>query len=157
MIKRVCRKCNEYIPFKITINGKKCSLQNRKYCIKCSPYKNHNTKKDIDKETEKRDKYRNFSQKRKDYIKRNLQERGTKRKIELIKMSGGECSICGYKKNYKALTFHHLDRNTKLFGLSINHLWGKKWKDILEEWHKCILVCMNCHAEIEDEYSKKIL
>ena len=75
------------------------------------------------------------------------QQRGHERKIELIKLSGGVCKKCGYKKNNAALSFHHLDPSTKKFGLDIRACSNRKWSVLLEEVAKCELLCLNCHAE----------
>jgi len=45
------------------------------------------------------------------------QSGGRSRKVELIKLKGSECESCGYKKNFAALEFHHVDPKTKLFQL----------------------------------------
>jgi len=74
--------------------------------------------------------------------------RGIKRKIELVKLLGGQCSICGYKKNSSALTFHHKDPNKKEFKLDIRSLSNRKLPKIQKEIEKCALLCHNCHAEI---------
>lgn len=70
------------------------------------------------------------------------------RKLDLVKMFGGKCIICGYNKYIGALHFHHKDAKTKSFGISegYQHLSLSK---LIEEAKKCILVCSNCHAEIE--------
>ena len=78
------------------------------------------------------------------------QNRGTKRKIELVKIYGNECSICGYKKNLAALSFHHIDPTAKKFGIDLRQCSNRKWTTLLEEVAKCQLVCLNCHAEIHN-------
>jgi hypothetical protein len=40
-----CRKCGDYFPNHVKIEGKKRNLCKRKYCLKCSPFNKHNTKK----------------------------------------------------------------------------------------------------------------
>jgi len=67
-------------------------------------------------------------------------------KDKMIAYKGGHCSICGYKKCNRALTFHHLDPNQKDFNFAGNH--SRKWEKIQIELDKCILVCQNCHCEI---------
>ena len=42
---KICIKCNKDFPQFITIEGKKKNLQNRKYCLDCSPFGQHNTTK----------------------------------------------------------------------------------------------------------------
>lgn len=84
------------------------------------------------------------------YLKQK--ERAIKRKLELIKAKGGECEICGYKKNIAALEFHHLDPNTKSFQLDSRNLSNTSPSKLLEEVDKCILVCANCHRELHNEH-----
>jgi hypothetical protein len=71
-------------------------------------------------------------------------------KLWLIDLHGGCCVICQYKRCSRALEFHHLDASTKLFSISKNTRVANQ-KLLWEESKKCILVCGNCHAEIEDE------
>ena len=150
-----CRKCGEEFPSKIKINGKDIALSSRKFCLKCSPYKGHNTKPDDPSRPPKRDgSYSNWSEEAKRKGKDNIHKRGQRRKKELIALSGGSCIRCGYNKSEKALTFHHRVANDKLFALSVNNLWSKRWEIILEEHKKCDLLCMNCHAELEDEIKR---
>lgn len=60
---------------------------------------------------------------------------------------GGKCCICGYSKCSRALSFHHKDRATKSFGITNSYM--RSWLDLKKELKKCILVCANCHMEIE--------
>ena len=71
--------------------------------------------------------------------------------ISKFKLKKG-CSFCNYKKCSEALQFHHIDKSTKLFGISNklskkNNLSPIKWKEIKSEIKKCIILCANCHAE----------
>ena len=75
------------------------------------------------------------------------QKRGRERKLELIKMMGGECERCHYKNNFSALEFHHINPKTKLFQLDLRSLSNRRWEVIVEEAKKCLLLCSNCHAE----------
>lgn len=75
--------------------------------------------------------------------------RGFQRKLELVKMRGGHCSICGYKKNLAALTFHHTGSNKK-FKLDMRSLSNRTFEKVLNELQNCILVCNNCHAELHN-------
>lgn len=69
------------------------------------------------------------------------------RKIKLVKLHGGECRDCGYKKSLAALTFHHIDPKKKSFKVSGRHLSNKKWESLTAEADKCELLCSNCHME----------
>ena len=75
------------------------------------------------------------------------QRRGVSRKRELVRLAGGKCIRCGYDRNYSALEFHHIDPETKQFQLDLRSLSNRKWERVLEESRKCILLCLNCHAE----------
>lgn len=80
--------------------------------------------------------------------KKNLRESRLrkKNKLKLIKIHGGKCVICGYDRYDKALEFHHIDKSNKKDRISniTRHFLAA-----VEESKKCILVCSNCHREIE--------
>ena len=78
------------------------------------------------------------------------QKRGRERKLELIRIKGMKCSLCGYNKNYAALELHHSNPREKDFQLDLRSLSNRKWEIILEEAEKCELVCSNCHAELHN-------
>jgi hypothetical protein len=83
--------------------------------------------------------------------------KGLRRKKELVELAGGKCIICGYNKCLRALTFHHRDPNNKKFQLSSADIKSKKWEEVIEEFKKCDLLCVRCHAEIHDlEYQNYI-
>ena len=45
IMKRQCNICGNDIPNWIKVDGKDKNLSSRKYCLTCSPYNEHNTKK----------------------------------------------------------------------------------------------------------------
>ena len=151
--KRLCRKCQEIIPNRIKIDNKTHNLRNRKFCLVCSPFKQHNTSANDPIERVRKGPYKKWSEKAKSSVKRCLYKRAYTRKLELVKRKGGCCQSCGYSKSLRVLTFHHRNRDEKLFGLSLNHLWSKDWELIQNEADKCDLLCMNCHAELEESIS----
>lgn len=69
------------------------------------------------------------------------------RKKKLIELYGGKCSLCGYDKCQQALQFHHL--SGKDFEISEKGL-TRSWDKMVEETKKCVLLCANCHAEVEN-------
>lgn len=77
-----------------------------------------------------------------------LRTRQKKVKKLLVEEHGGKCVICGYNKCIQALEFHHVDPSTKSFSISANSK-AASIKKLTEEAKKCILVCANCHVEIE--------
>jgi len=78
------------------------------------------------------------------WVIRNRQNK----KKKLVDLFGGKCVMCGYKKYSGALDFHHTNPKTKSFALSVKGL-SYSWDSLLEEAKKCVLVCKNCHTEIE--------
>lgn len=79
----------------------------------------------------------------------NVQRWRKRTKQRLVEYKGGECIICGYDKCIHALEFHHITPEEKKFHLS--HPNTRSLKLLKEEADKCILVCSNCHREIEYE------
>jgi excisionase family DNA binding protein len=74
--------------------------------------------------------------------------RRRKLKAILVADAGGRCSRCGYDRYIGALQFHHRDGQTKEFGLADRGL-TRSLEAVREEARKCILLCANCHAEVE--------
>jgi hypothetical protein len=65
----------------------------------------------------------------------------------MVDYKGGECQLCGYNRCLRALDFHHVDPATKRFHLAGSH--NRSWESLRAELDKCLLVCSNCHDEIE--------
>jgi len=72
------------------------------------------------------------------------------KKAKVIRNRGGQCSVCGYDKNLSSLTFHHVNPSEKLFSLDTRTFGNRKESIVLVEVEKCIVVCRNCHGEIEN-------
>jgi 5-methylcytosine-specific restriction endonuclease McrA len=66
---------------------------------------------------------------------------------DVIAEAGGCCAICGYARNPAALQFHHIDPATKEFTLGKGHT--RSLERMRAEAAKCVLLCANCHAEVE--------
>lgn len=79
----------------------------------------------------------------------SVSQRRKNKKLKLIKEFGGKCKICNYDKCDRALEFHHINPKKKSFGICYKGNIGKPYNELLEEAKKCILVCANCHREIE--------
>ena len=138
-----CLKCEEHIPKNIIIDGKKRNLQKRKYCLKCSPFDKHNTKKihiaKNDDDCDKKYDYRKYWLKRK------------KRVIDgVYEIVGTSCWNCEYdigQKGISILDFHHFDSSLKCFGLDAGNIVGTEWVKVWKEIQKCVLLCCRCHRE----------
>jgi 5-methylcytosine-specific restriction endonuclease McrA len=75
-------------------------------------------------------------------------ERRRKVKRILIEEAGGSCVRCGYDRFVGALQFHHVDPAEKSFGVA--QKGATIGIDSLRaEAAKCIVLCANCHAEVE--------
>jgi len=102
--------------------------------------------------TKKKD-TRNY-QDRGEYLKKAVAKRRKTLKLQAISLYGNKCSLYGYNKHPGVLEFHHVDPLTKLFGISADG-FSRSWKSIVLETKKCLLVCANCHKEIELGLHKK--
>jgi transposase-like protein len=69
-------------------------------------------------------------------------------KLQLIEDAGGACFLCGYDRCPAALQFHHVDPSEKAFQISANGV-TRGLAAAREEAAKCVLLCANCHAEVE--------
>jgi len=74
--------------------------------------------------------------------------RRRKVKALLVEEAGGACLLCGYDRYSGALQFHHLDASEKSFGLGLRGV-ARSLERCREEARKCVLLCANCHAEVE--------
>ena len=66
----------------------------------------------------------------------------------LVEEAGGGCIACGYDRFVGALSFHHLDPGQKRFGIAAGGL-TRSLAASRAEASKCVLLCHNCHAEVE--------
>ena len=73
-----------------------------------------------------------------------------RRKVKqiLVDEAGGSCVLCGYGRYIGALHFHHLDPARKAFHLSDQGV-TRSLASARAEASKCVLLCSNCHAEVE--------
>ena len=73
-----------------------------------------------------------------------------RRKVKqiLVAEAGGCCALCSYDRCVAALHFHHLDPSSKQFHLSM-HGAARSIASARAEMAKCVLLCANCHAEVE--------
>ena len=89
-----------------------------------------------------------------DRHKELVKARGIRRRQEWLDFLGPiACEKCGYNKCKRALSFHHVDPETKLFEVRASTYFLKKKitrEQFIAEMNKCICLCMNCHMEVED-------
>ena len=90
---------------------------------------------------------RTYADRREELI-RAVAKRRRKVKTLAIEYKGGKCQICGYSKFQGALDLHHINGKDKKFGIA-DKGYTRSWEKVREELDKCVLVCANCHREIE--------
>ena len=88
---------------------------------------------------------RTYSDRREELIQA-VAKRRRKIKMLAIAYKGGKCQVCGYEKYQGALDLHHL--RDKEFGIA-DKGYTRSWVKVQAELDKCILLCANCHREIE--------
>jgi transposase len=66
----------------------------------------------------------------------------------LVEEAGGKCVRCVYDRCVAALEFHHVDPREKRFTLSGRGV-ARSLARARAEAAKCVLLCSNCHAEVE--------
>ena len=60
----------------------------------------------------------------------------------------GKSRVCGYDRSVEALEFHHIDPSQKTFGIAAKG-YTNGWDKMKAELDKCVLLCSNCHKEVE--------
>jgi transposase-like protein len=69
-------------------------------------------------------------------------------KAIIVREAGGKCQRCGYDRCVSALHFHHVDPSQKRFNVALRGA-ARSIERVREEVRKCVLLCANCHAEVE--------
>jgi transposase len=77
-----------------------------------------------------------------------VQRRRRELKRILVEEAGGKCLLCGYDRTLSGLHFHHVDPTQKAFALSRQGV-TRSLAAARAEASKCVLLCSNCHAEVE--------
>ena len=142
----ICKKCGRSFPNRIEIDGKQRMLCKRKYCLECSPFGEHNTRK-LDSHPTTSIKERRIKN------VTAVMKRRSKIKQLAIEYKGGQCYLCGYDRCASALEFHHIDPKEKSFGISQEGT-TRSWEIVKNELDKCVLLCSNCHREVEAGMAK---
>jgi len=77
-----------------------------------------------------------------EHIAASVRAYNKRRRGDLIQQLGGCCKKCGYCKNMAALDFHHIDPATKKKQV-------RDWMRLDFDVSTVVLLCRNCHAEVE--------
>ena len=170
----ICIRCNEKFPTMMKIDNKYRNLCNRKYCLTCSPFGQHNTKKlsstlDNTKKTNSNkecyrcktllpiEEFYSCKGKPTSYCKlcnlKDIHKRSLLFKQECVDYKGGKCIECGYNNHICALDFHHRDPDKKDFAIS--SIRSRVLSDeVKKELDKCDILCAICHRikHFKEEY-----
>lgn len=73
-------------------------------------------------------------------------------KQQLVAEAGGACVVCGYARWFGALQFHHVEAKSKEFHLAQGG-YSRSIARSRAEMKKCVLLCANCHAEVESGFA----
>src|SRR5689334_9610070 len=65
----------------------------------------------------------------------------------------GKCALCGYDRCLSALQFHHVDPGAKGFAISRGGV-ARAIAKARAEAAECVLLCANCHAEVESGFAQ---
>lgn len=163
---KTCLKCGGHFSQTCLIDGKIRSLSSRKYCLTCSPFGKKNClplhdEKAMDpnrtcSKCGRKYKYggKYNSQGHRKEICNSCKSVLTahRHKEKALQYKGGACQQCGYDKCSRALCFHHVDSSDKF--ATVSHIYNHSWAKIQEELDKCVLLCMNCHAERHEELDR---
>jgi hypothetical protein len=158
---RSCLKCRVGIPRSAWVDGRKRNLQNRRYCLLCSPFGSHNTR--VPGETRRHEPAARHCDACGRHLPQNHRkgkrcwacaygQRAAKRMDKAYAVVGQKCWNCGYvagSKRRRVLEFHHIDRAQKRFGLDCRNIVNLAWFRVFAEMQKCVLLCANCHREVE--------
>src|SRR5579884_4504234 len=110
-----CELCSQPFPTKVMVDGKLRNLQNRRYCLSCSPYRAHNTGRLTEPLTPETRQNRTAESRRRKFRKYQRKTRRERKRL-LVKLLGGCCQICGYNRDcLSAYAFHHCDPASKAF------------------------------------------
>lgn len=155
-----CQSCGASFRVWQEIDGVMKSLQRRRYCLECSPYKSGSKRRlsryrTIDEEEHKRcPKCQCWKSLREFYntsaycrLCHNDHSRNkmAEYKRKAVEHLGDRCCDCGVSYGDHIYDFHHLDPSTKDFKLS--QLRSHTLETIRAELDKCVLLCSNCHRD----------
>ncbi len=163
----LCLQCEKTFPNRVEVDGKIRNMQRRKYCLECSPFGEHNTKK-IHEPEEKRIHTSketrclkcgntapdNFYGTKKHICKqchnKYTHAKGKEKRMYALEKLGGKCVSCGFNKYPCSLDIHHTDPSIK--DEHFKSIRGWSLERIDREMESCVLLCRNCHSAYHSGY-----
>lgn len=143
-----CAKCHDTFPLKLRIAGKVRNLQRRKFCLACSPFGHHNTKR-LDRAPRTATKHdcalcsKSFSTVRGNRCcpTCEIKLRRLRMKVAAVQLLGGKCVKCGWRGPAAGFDFHHTGAKNFGLGAAGTIAWARFRAEVLE----CTLLCAMCH------------
>lgn len=137
------------------IDGRSHILASRKRCLVCQPFKERLGVRPVEIKllTKTMNNYTSWPEDWKEEHRLRVLKKGLERKKTLIELGGGSCLLCGYSHCLRAMSFHHRVRTDKAFPLDAANIRSRPWLILIAEQQKCDLLCVRCHAEVEDHYA----
>lgn len=155
-----CRKCAKPFPLRMRIDGRVRMLCNRKYCLECSPFGAHNTRR---VEQPKREvcslcKRNPVTKNRAMCLYCTNKVQRWRLKLACVEAKGSVCAQCGWTGNPVAFDFHHRDPQQKELMLQMA---TQSWAALKAELEKCDLLCARCHRlehaqELDAEFWEQV-
>ena len=151
-----CVDCGGGIPSRLMLDGKSHILTSRKRCLTCQPFKQrlgvHPAA--VRKLSKTMKNYLSWPEEWKEEHRVRVLKKGLERKTKLVALGGGSCLVCGCSQCLRAMSFHHRVRADKSFSLDSANIRSRPWAILVAEQQKCDLLCVRCHAEVEDRYTE---
>ena len=82
-----------------------------------------------------------------EYHNRKAKESRERRRALINELKSEPCSICGASYPPYVMDFHHVDPASKEIAIGKKVTW--KLDKLLREIEKCVLLCANCHRQVE--------
>lgn len=158
---KICKNCGKEFRSTVIIDGVRRSLTNRKYCLECSPFGRHNTKKILGINEGRHKCYicgeidptKFYGHKTGTCGKcqnKQVIQKGKENKKFAIEYLGGKCVSCGFDKYPCSLDIHHKDPEEKDSNFNSYKGWSRD--RLIKELDKCVLLCSNCHNAYHNGY-----
>jgi len=156
----ICKKCESPFPNRIVVDGKPRNLCKRKYCLTCSPFGAHNTKR-LETAGEQVGEQKEFNISlcrccgRKVKWKREplslchackSKTLRIRQRLRAIQFFGGVCQECEWSGHPSGFAFHHINPADKEFEIG-KSFGNMSWKRLMGELGKCALLCFACHIQ----------
>lgn len=159
----ICATCGNDFKTQVKIDGVYRNLCNRRRCLICSPFGDHNTKP-VESESNFKCKCgettpEQFYGHRKSICKAchtlATTRRGQKKRELIRRELGGVCSRCTFDSLTCCYDVHHLDPTKKDPQFKGIRSWSTE--RILREIRGCTLLCKNCHAIVHAKLRGEVL